>query len=105
MKGNKLERELHKYLKTIYNLLYCKISLRINFVKRLKASIQDYIEDYPESTMDEIISVFGTPQEIADGFIWEADVSFLRNYLFKNKIFIIVTFIMAWTVLNIIVYI
>lgn len=104
MKRNSdLEKQIQSYLKEIRRLLCCKPSIKREFLQRLQASIEDYLEDHPEAGMEDIVSVFGTPQAIAEEFIPDANISFKKDHLLKKKALIIAVILVILAAVSVIV--
>ena len=67
MNDNSLKKEINKYLKEIKNNLLIS-KARKKFIKTLKESIYEYMENNPDADIKSIIENFGTPDEIANSF-------------------------------------
>lgn len=62
------KNDLKKYYTFIKKSLSCSFNMKSVFIKELNDRVFDFLEDYPNSTMENIIENFGTPEEIAKGF-------------------------------------
>lgn len=68
-----LNKMLNAYYKEIEKNILCPKNKKTAFLKELKKEIGAFIESSPEADMTEIIAVFGSPEEIAQGF--SADIT------------------------------
>lgn len=57
-----------KYLNAVRKELCCSFNVKNVFISDIKTDIKDLIEKNPNITMDEIINILGTPQDIASSF-------------------------------------
>ncbi len=62
------KKELKKYYTSIKKNLSCSFNMKLVFIKELNDSVFDFLEENPNSTMENIIENFGTPEEIAKSF-------------------------------------
>ena len=63
-----MDKELKQYFKSIKNNLNCSNRLKLVFIKEFKNRVNDYLEDNPNANIEEIISFFGSAEEIANSF-------------------------------------
>lgn len=67
------DKELRQYLKSISDLLLCKPKKRKQFMSDFSNSIDDFLQNNPDASINDLEKALGTPQEIAEEFM--ADVS------------------------------
>ena len=67
------DKELKQYLKSISDLLLCKPKKRKQFMSDFSNSIDDFLQNNPDASINDLEKALGTPQEIAEEFM--ADVS------------------------------
>ena len=99
-------KERTQYIHQIKKLLFCSSKERKKFLKEFNDNIDDFLKDNPEASISDLQKAMGTPQEIADGFLSNADTkdlkrqtSIVRILLFGISIVVIIIaifFITAW---------
>ncbi|MDE6656393.1 MAG: hypothetical protein K2J85_05315 [Anaeroplasmataceae bacterium] len=62
------KNDLKKYYTSIKKNLSCSFNMKSVFIKELNDRVSDFLEDNPNSTIENIIENFGTPEEITKGF-------------------------------------
>ncbi|MDE6414892.1 MAG: hypothetical protein K2K48_05715 [Anaeroplasmataceae bacterium] len=62
------KNDLKKYYSFIKKNLSCSFNMKSVFIKDLDDRIHEFLEDNPNSTIDDVIENFGAPQEIAKSF-------------------------------------
>lgn len=67
------KKQLSRYYRQIKANLPCTGIMKRQLLARIKDSIDTYLVDHPNATMDEIITQFGAPQEIATACLEEMD--------------------------------
>lgn len=67
------DKELRQYLKSISDLLLCKPKKRKQFMSDFSNSIDDFLQNNSDASINDLEKALGTPQEIAEEFM--ADVS------------------------------
>lgn len=60
--------DLKKYYTSIKKNLSCSFNMKSVFIKDLNDKVSDFLEENPNSTIENIIENFGTPEEIAKSF-------------------------------------
>lgn len=102
--SNSLNDKLNVYYKEIYSSALCAKKQKSDFLKELKEQIEEYIENSPEADIDEIKSVFGSPEEIAAGFSAELSQTEIRKKLGIRKIIIaaVLAALLIWGVFAVI---
>lgn len=95
-----LKNDLDLYYKEISALVLCEKKKKAEILKSLKVEIADYLEASPDSDMDEIRAVFGSPEEIAAGFSAELSQNEIRKKLSIRKAVIAVLLfaLLVWTI-------
>lgn len=98
---------LKKYFREIESVLLCPEKKKSVFINQLKADIDDYLSNSPDADMGEIISVFGTPEEIAAGFSGELSGAELKKRLSVKKavLFAVLAALIIWAVFAVVSYI
>lgn len=87
MKNNRLELDLNFYYHEIKKQLVCKSSKKKKLIMELKGNIAEFLEDNPNSSINVITQHFGTPEDIADGYISSMEGGELGSNLQKSKWF------------------
>ncbi|MGN0615662.1 DUF6120 family protein [Ruminococcus flavefaciens] len=72
-------KERNNYISQIKKLLFCSSKDRKKFLKEFNDNIDDFLKDNPEASIDELQKAMGTPQEIADGFLGNADTKAIKK--------------------------
>jgi len=67
------DKELRQYLKSISDLLLCKPKKRKQFMSDFSNSIDDFLQNNSDASINDLEKALGTPQEIAEEFM--ADIS------------------------------
>lgn len=66
------------------------------YLKGFKETIQDYADDHPIRSTEDLINEFGTPQEVVHSYIDQADVDYLCRKIKKNTFIKRIIFIVAF---------
>ncbi|WP_173385779.1 DUF6120 family protein [Ruminococcus flavefaciens] len=82
-------KERRKYLKDISRLLVCDSTERKKFLRDLNENIDEYLASEPEASIEDLYRNMGTPREIADGFLSNADPRTIRHRLSIVRIIIV----------------
>lgn len=72
-------KERNQYINQIKKLLFCSSKERKKFLKEFNDNIDDFLKDNPEASIEELQKTMGTPQEIADGFLGNADTKAIKK--------------------------
>lgn len=72
-------KERNQYINQIKKLLFCSSKERKKFLKEFNDNIDDFLKDNPEASIEELQKTMGTPQEIADGFLGNADIKDIKR--------------------------
>lgn len=98
--SNKLARDIKKYKRQIKANLLCGTKLSKQFLSDLSDSINNYIEKNNITQLTEVQNHFGSPEQIAQSFLAETDISVIRKKVRLKQIFtfILVAALLAWIV-------
>lgn len=78
------KREWSRYLQKVKRKLLCPHSIKKTIIENFKQQILEYIEQNPDSTVQEMINLFGSPQLVAQRYLSVIDSKVLDK--FKNRI-------------------
>lgn len=81
------KKDLKKYYREIQQELTCSFLIKKILIKELKNNIKNSEQDNPELTINDIIEIYGTPKEIANGLHEENYANMKKK---KNKMIIII---------------
>lgn len=76
-----MSKEIKKYLKEIKLLLPAFSKEEKKFLRDLLERIEDYLDENPNATMQDIENQFGTPTEIAQSYMSSLDLDVLLKRL------------------------
>lgn len=95
-----LEEKLSRYYKEILSAIPCERKKKAAFMSEFQAQIEEFTESSPDTDIEEIISVFGSPEEIAEGFIKELAGDEIKRKLSVKRIlvFFISAVLLIWAV-------
>ena len=85
MTDKKTRRWLRDYYAGVAALLPCGGREKKTLLRQLRASVEEYLSNAPEATPEELASVFGTPEQIAQSALQTADAGALRKRLSLKK--------------------
>lgn len=102
--NKRLDERLSGYYKEIYSAIPCERKKKAAFMSEFRAQIEEFTESSPETDIEEIISVFGSPEEISEGFIKELTGREIRKKLTIKRIiaFFISAVLLIWAVFAVI---
>lgn len=80
------EKETKKYIKSIKSLLLCDIQTKRRFIKDFKDDLSGYIEDNNIADIKNVYAHFGTPEQVAKGFLETADIKSIKKKMNIGKI-------------------
>ena len=83
-------KERNQYINQIKKLLFCSSKDRKKFLKEFNDNIDDFLKDNPEASFNELQKAMGTPQEIADGFLGNADIKAIKKRTSIVRVLIII---------------
>lgn len=81
-----LKKELSGYYRQVEDLLLCDRKSKIVFLTDLKNDIDEFVQQDPEADLDSIVSAFGSPAEIAESFLKNADIANIKKKMNVKKI-------------------
>lgn len=64
----------------------CPFTIRKKLITNLKAHLFDYLDDNPESTIEDIINHLGPPEKYADEYLLVMDETTRKKSIQKNKL-------------------
>ncbi len=97
-----LKKDLHVYFKEIDNLLICDRKNKKDFLADLKNDIDEFVQTESDANFNDILSAFGRPDEIAESFLKNTDVSNIKKKMNVKKLFL---FLLLTVVLVYIIFI
>lgn len=77
--NNELAHDVKKYKRLIKANLLCGTKLSKQFLSDLSDSIDNYIEENNITQLTEVQNHFGSPEQIAQSFLAETDISVIRK--------------------------
>lgn len=83
------DRERKRYLKNINDLLICSSKKRKQFLHDFNSNIDDFLQNNPDASLDDLKNAMGTPQEIADGFMENISSKDIKKRLSIKKLLLI----------------
>lgn len=93
-----MNNHLSEYYKEISSLAVCTVKQKKAFITELKSAVNEHMELNPECTIEDIKTVFGTPEEIALSFIENANITKVKRQINVKKVTIaaIITALLIW---------
>ncbi|MCI9575757.1 MAG: hypothetical protein HFJ84_03595 [Clostridiales bacterium] len=64
--NSKLEQELKAFFKELNGLLLCSEEEKEAIFAGIQESVDEYLDDHPDASMEDIIKRIGTPEDIAN---------------------------------------
>ncbi|MBQ3016021.1 MAG: hypothetical protein IJD79_04495 [Clostridia bacterium] len=92
-----IKAEVRAYLRKIRKALPGSFNTKQAVASTLKSQIENYIEDNPDATIDDVIERFGTPETIANEF----DVTEFSAEIKKYKLKVLVLSIVSILILSV----
>lgn len=71
------------YLKQVKK--YCPLSFRKKLITELKSDLLDFLNDHPDSTLENIYQHFGTPETFASEYILAMDNEQRQKLIHRSK--------------------
>lgn len=93
--NNLLKSQMRIYFRKINKLLVCDRKTKSKVLKDFKNNVYDYIDNNPNTSFDELVEHFGTPDTIAEEFAAEMGADYIRKTKCNKKIKIIFIVILA----------
>ena len=81
-----IKAEVRAYLRKIRKALPGSFNTKQAVASTLKSQIENYIEDNPDATIDDVIERFGTPETIANEFDVTEFSAEIKKYKLKTLI-------------------
>ena len=79
------EKELTDYYRKIEKALPCSAETKKKILFDLKSNIAEYLDEYPEAEMSDIINHFGTPDLFASEYVASLEDAELNKKVHKSK--------------------
>ena len=86
MRDKLLNKDVKKYIKDINSYLICDCGTRNRFISDLKSDIEEYIESNSVTAFESVYNHFGEPQDIAKGFLENADTKKIKRKMDIAKV-------------------
>ena len=93
-----LEFELNDYLKDIKRNMICSNSIKKLFIKDFKNRIDEFIDENPNTSIDDIINNFGNPEDIVRSF--NDELEYYKNKSRKRLIIVIVISVVSLVIIG-----
>lgn len=91
-----LNKELNAYYRDISRSLLCSGSEKKKLLDQIKSSVENYLVENPDATIESIIEKIGSPEEISDGYYSNMDGAIVANRMrIGRKILLSVTLAVA----------
>ena len=81
-----MKSQLDEYYKNVEQLLLCDRKSKRVFLTDLKNDVNEFIQQEPLADFACVLSSFGTPQEIAESFLRNADIAKIKKRMNIKKI-------------------
>ena len=99
------KQAIRQYLKEVRKTLTCPMSVKSVFLGELKNTVLEYAGGKENITVEMLCAEFGSPTEIADGFLERSDYQkLLQKAKKKLRIWRVVSAILAVSVVLVILY-
>lgn len=80
-----LNKELKQYYHEIDKILSCNNRKKKNILESIKTSVECYLSENPDSSIDDVIERFGSPKEIADEYYYSEGSEAISAKMKKSK--------------------
>lgn len=80
------EKELKQYFKQIQLLMPLYRKREKQFIKDLKASVNEFVDINPNCTLDDIVEHFEAPQEIVNNYFSTIDTAYVCKQISVRKL-------------------
>jgi len=98
------DRDVKKYLRRVKKLLHCPRAQRREFLRQLEANIYSYVSENEVRDMEGVIKEFGSPEDIAQGFLEECSVkAFSQSIDVKRKAYYAIVAIVLIVAVSVVV--
>ena len=85
MTNNEARRWLRDYCADVSALLPCGRREKNALLRELRQNVEDYLADAPDAPPETLLSVFGTPEQIAESMLQTVQPAALRKKLTLKK--------------------
>lgn len=91
------EKEIKKYFHKIRVSLICDLKTKNKIMKDLKNDVEEYLEQNPDSSLENVIEHFGKPETIAEEFAISSGIDYIKKSRIHKtvKIAVIVLLVLA----------
>lgn len=95
--NNISEKEIKKYFSKIRSALVCDFKTKSKILRDLRNEVGEYLEQNPDSSLENITGHFGTPEAIAEEFAISAGTDYIKKYKVHKtiKLIVIILLILA----------
>lgn len=96
MEMPKSDKALEQYFREVRSLLPCSRKQKDGILARFRASVDDYLADYPEADIIQIREHFGAPEDIAAAYVEsEGTAEILAALRLRKRVMTVVATVMA----------
>ena len=82
---------LRRYYRSIRDWLPCKGQQKRRILAEIRSSVASYLENHPEADFSQLEAHFGTPQQIASGYVEDLNTEeTLRALRIRRKVFTVI---------------
>lgn len=74
-----------RYCRMLHRALACTPQLRKRLVAQMQESVADYLDENPQTTMQDLYEHFGEPKQVAENALQELDPKELQNQLKRAR--------------------
>lgn len=74
-----------RYLRVIKKLLPCDAAQKKRCLDGMEDSVRMYLQEHPDATIEELYSVFGTPDSIVENYLDTVDTAQISKRLSRRK--------------------
>lgn len=86
-----MEFEVKRYLKRVKSSLPCSFTAKRAFIAMFKEQISEFLENFPDADINDIINQFGTPEAIASEFDLKDYTAEIKKQKLKTVFFVILS--------------
>lgn len=96
--NNISEKEIKKYFSKIRSALVCDFRTKSKILRDLRNEVEEYLEQNPDSSLENITGHFGAPEAIAEEFAISAGTDYIKKYKVHKtiKLIVIILLILAF---------
>ena len=81
-----MSRDIELYFKQIERSLFtCPKKKRATFLRDFRGSVSAYVEEHPQASVQELKSIFGTPEAIAEAFLQSDEFSTTKKVVSSKR--------------------